>query len=81
MSFVYLGIGSNEGDRQANIDKALKLLKDHKDIEMVSVSGMIETEPEGGSPQGKFLNGAIQIQTELMPLTVHRNRECCLVCD
>lgn len=68
MATVYLGIGSNLGDRRANIDKALQLLKEDADIRMLSVSGFIETEPEGGPPQGKFLNGAAKIQTDLMPL-------------
>ncbi len=75
MAIVYLGIGSNLGDRQANIEKAIGLLKTHEEIEVLSVSKLIETEPEGvcppdklGRPQGKFLNGTLQIRTDLMPL-------------
>lgn len=75
MAIVYLGIGSNLGDRQANIEKAISLLKEHEEIEVLSVSKWIETEPEGisgseklGRPQGKFLNGTLQIKTDLMPL-------------
>ena len=67
MAIVYLGIGSNLGDRAANIEKALALLKEHEDIKVLSVSALIETDPEG-PPQGKFLNGAIKIDTDLMPL-------------
>ena len=48
MAIVYLGIGSNLGDRNANIDKALTFLKEHEDIKVVAVSTLIETEPLGG---------------------------------
>jgi len=68
MATAFIGIGSNLGDRQANIDKALGFLKAHEDIDVLAVSGFIETEPEGGFPQEKFLNGAIKIKTDLMPL-------------
>ena len=68
MADVYLGIGSNMGDRQANIDRALQFLKEHEDIKLIAVSSFIETEPEGGPPQENFLNGALHIQTELLPL-------------
>lgn len=68
MAIVYLGIGSNLGDRSANIEKALALLREHKEIKILAVSPLIETEPQGGSAQGKFLNGAIKIDTDLMPL-------------
>ncbi len=68
MAIVYLGIGSNLGDRQANIDKAIGLLKEHEEIEVLAVSSIFETKPEGGPPQGDFLNGAIKIKTDLLPL-------------
>ncbi len=68
MAVVYLGIGSNLGDRQANIDKALELLKENKEIKIQAVSAMIETEPEGEGLEGKFLNGAVKIDTDLLPL-------------
>ncbi len=68
MAIVYLGIGSNVGDREAKVKKAIRLLKEHEDIEVLSVSSLFETEPEGGLPQGKFMNGTLQIKTDLMPL-------------
>lgn len=68
LATVYLGIGSNVGDREANVQKALGLLKEHEDIQVLSVSSLFETEPQGGPSQGKFLNGTIQIKTDLMPL-------------
>ena len=67
MATVYLGIGSNMGDRQANIDRAIQLLKENKEIDVLAVSAMMESEPEGGVPQWRYLNGAIQIRTDLTP--------------
>ena len=67
MATVYLGIGSNVGDRQAHIQKAVALLRENEHIQVTAVSSLIETEPVGGVPQGKFLNGALRIQTDLMP--------------
>lgn len=66
MAIVYLGIGSNVGDRNANIDRAIALMKE-EEIEIEAVSSLIETRAEGGPPQGDFLNGAIRIRTDLMP--------------
>ena len=67
MAIVYLGVGSNLGNRQENIQKALKLLQEYR-IEIVQTSTLIETEPVGGPPQGKFLNGALKAKTDLSPL-------------
>ena len=66
MPIVYLGIGSNVGDREGHIKKAIDLLKNN-DIEILKASALIETKPVGGPPQGKFLNGAIKIKTNLSP--------------
>ncbi len=67
METVYIGVGSNLGDRKNNIDVAIKKLRNITDIEVVKTSTLIETDPEGGPPQGKYLNGAIEIQTSLTP--------------
>ena len=48
--------------------RAIELLKEHEAIEVLRVSEWMESEPENGLPQPKFLNGAIQIKTELLPL-------------
>ncbi len=66
MPIVYLGLGSNLGDRQANIEKAIHLLNE-KGIEVLKQSTLIETDPVGGPPQGKFLNAAIEVKTQLSP--------------
>lgn len=63
MAVVYLGLGSNLGDRLKNIQDALKLLS--KDVVVERVSTIHETEPVGGPPQEKYLNAAAKITTSL----------------
>ena len=66
---VYVAFGSNLGDRQANIDRAVSLLKEDEDIEVQAVSKVIETDFQGEGPeQGKFLNGVLCLKTDLLPL-------------
>ena len=66
MPIVYLGLGSNLGDRRQNIQKALELLKENG-VHLLKQSSVIETEPIGGPPQGKFLNAVIEVETQLSP--------------
>ena len=63
----YIGIGSNLGDRQKYIESAIQRLKEIKGIEVRKVSSIYETDPLGGPSQGKYLNGAIEIETEIDP--------------
>ncbi len=66
MPTVYLGIGSNLGDRQENCLRAIGLLKG-KDTSVGKQSSMYETEPEGGKDQPYFINMAVEIKTDLSP--------------
>ena len=67
MAIVYLGIGSNLGNRKKNIETAITLLKEN-DITILKCSTAIETDPVGGPPtQEKFLNGVLKIETLLSP--------------
>ncbi len=66
MAIVYLGLGSNLGDRRKNIEQALDSLKDHC-IQIEKVSTLIETDPLGGPAQGKFLNGVCRAKTDRTP--------------
>ncbi len=68
MAIVYVAIGSNRGEREDNIQRAIALLKENEDIEVTAVSTLIETEPEEGAGPGKFLNGALKIETSLLPI-------------
>lgn len=67
MSAAYIGIGSNLGDRQKNIEIALEKLKSRKGIELKEVSSVIETEPAGDVNQPRFLNACCRLETLLYP--------------
>ena len=62
---VYLGLGSNLGDRQANLDRALEFLSQR--LRMGKVSSIYDTEPLGDSSQPRFLNMVCQAFTRLEP--------------
>lgn len=64
---VYLGIGSNIGDRQAYIGQALKRLGGREKIRRVRCSKLLYTKPYGGVKQEDFLNGAVELETLLTP--------------
>lgn len=66
MPTVYLGLGSNLGDRQKNINQAISSLEDNG-IRVLKQSSVIETDPVGGPPQGKFLNAVVKADTGLPP--------------
>ena len=65
MVTTYIAFGSNLGDRDKNIQQALAFLKSHPKIKVIKTSSIIETDPEGDPKQGKFLNGAVKIETDL----------------
>ena len=68
MKTVYLGLGSNLGDRRRNLEAALDALRAHPAVRVLAVSALIETEPVGGpTGQPPYLNGAAEIATDLDP--------------
>ena len=66
MKTVYIGIGSNLGDRKDNILQAVEQM-DAGGVHVVSLSSIIETEPQGGPPQNKYMNAVREAQTEFSP--------------
>lgn len=63
---VFIGIGSNIGDRAGTIDRALVLLGLVPHCTVIQCSSLWETEPVG-PPQPKYLNAAAEVITELEP--------------
>ena len=59
---VFLGLGSNLGDRQGRLRAALAGLPD-----VVAISPVYESEPVGGPPQGPFLNAVVELDTDRPP--------------
>lgn len=62
---VYLGLGSNMGDRQENLNKALVLLAQR--LKVTVVSSTYDTDPVGNTEQPRFLNMVCQVSTRLEP--------------
>jgi 2-amino-4-hydroxy-6-hydroxymethyldihydropteridine diphosphokinase len=62
---AYLGLGSNLGDRQANLDRALELLSQRLRLE--KISSIYDSEPVGDIEQPRFLNLVCQAVTLLAP--------------
>ncbi|MFC3419237.1 2-amino-4-hydroxy-6-hydroxymethyldihydropteridine diphosphokinase [Salinicoccus hispanicus] len=68
MAVVYLGLGSNLGDRRENLESAIHRLEDHESIEVVRRSSILETAPYGKTDQPDFMNMCIMIETRVSPL-------------
>lgn len=64
---VFIGLGSNLGDRRKRIAAALDWLSTRPDIRLVVSSEIIETEPWGVTDQPRFLNAVAEIATRLDP--------------
>lgn len=66
---VYLGLGSNLGDRKANLERAVRYIR-RRVGKVVRTSTFISTEPWGFESSNSFLNGVICCQTSLTPREV-----------
>ena len=78
---VFLGLGSNEGDVQANLLHAIEELKKLHGTTLEASSTFVETEPWGVTDQPCFLNAVIEIRTPLEPselLSAIERIECAL---
>jgi len=64
---VFLGLGSNTGDRNGYIESALEKLEFERKIVIQKRSAVYETEPWGIRNQNKFLNMAVKAETLLAP--------------
>ena len=62
---VYLGIGSNLGNREANLDRAIEMLSER--MKVSKVSSVYDTEPQDNPNQPRFLNIVCEVSTYLTP--------------
>jgi 2-amino-4-hydroxy-6-hydroxymethyldihydropteridine diphosphokinase len=65
MRRVYIGIGSNLGDRDFLVRKAVEALRQLPQTNVSGVSSLYDTEPVGETEQPPFLNAVAWIETEL----------------
>jgi 2-amino-4-hydroxy-6-hydroxymethyldihydropteridine diphosphokinase len=63
---IYLGLGSNLGDRRANLAQAVKRLE-APDLRVKRASSIYETEPRDVPQQPWFLNQVVEADTDLFP--------------
>ena len=66
MSTVYLALGSNVGDRHANLGDAISRMT-QSSIHITKLSSIYETEPVDYLEQPWFLNAVLEAQTDLPP--------------
>lgn len=71
MKRVFLALGSNLGDRRANIEGALARFGS-TGVCVLRISSFYQTEPVGYRPQPWFFNCAAEVETDLMPLQLLR---------
>lgn len=64
---AYLGIGTNLGDREENLKRAIEEIQRSPKIRKLRVSSLIETPAWGVEDQPDFLNGAIEVETTMKP--------------
>ncbi len=67
MAIVYIGLGSNLGDREKNLDDAVVRLSSRPFITILKQSSILETEPVDYRDQPRFLNTIVIIETSLSP--------------
>ncbi len=63
---IYLGLGSNMGDRQQNLQNALSLLS--QQVRLMVISPVYDTAPVGNIKQMRFLNLVCEAYTLMKPL-------------
>ncbi|MCC8159249.1 MAG: 2-amino-4-hydroxy-6-hydroxymethyldihydropteridine diphosphokinase [Phascolarctobacterium sp.] len=66
MSVAYIALGSNLGDKAANLGQAVKLLQ-AKGLQIRAISSFFQTEPYGVTDQPEFINAAACVETSLPP--------------
>jgi 2-amino-4-hydroxy-6-hydroxymethyldihydropteridine diphosphokinase len=64
---IYLGLGSNLGERERFLQNAIDQFKKSDKIELLKVSALYETEPVGFTGQNKYLNLVAEIRSSLEP--------------
>ncbi|HRS06644.1 MAG TPA: 2-amino-4-hydroxy-6-hydroxymethyldihydropteridine diphosphokinase, partial [Candidatus Ratteibacteria bacterium] len=66
MADIFIGLGSNLGNRKKNIEKAIKKMAEH--IQIIKVSPLYKTTPQEGVSGNWFFNGVIYGKTSLTPM-------------
>lgn len=65
MSGIYIALGSNLGDRRANIARAVELLP--PEVEVEAISPIYESAPQPPAPPPAYFNAVCRVRTQLSP--------------
>lgn len=71
MALVYLGLGTNIGNKRKNMVTAAALLAERAG-DVLSLSSFYETEPWGFASENTFLNAALELETDCSPMELLR---------
>lgn len=74
MAKVYLGLGTNLGDKEANLNDAIAEIEDLVG-EVTALSSFYESEPWGYNSSNTYLNAAAEVETDLSPLELLRTTQ------
>ncbi len=64
---VFIGLGSNLGNRLGNLRGAIAALREMPGITVAATSPVYETEPVGNRDQPRFINAVIEVASDLSP--------------
>ena len=67
MSRAFVALGSNLGEREEHLERALAALDSTPGVRVVAVSRVYETDPVGPPGQGAYLNAVAELETSLPP--------------
>ncbi len=70
---AYIGVGSNIGNRQENLEKSIEEMKKMRSTRVSKISSFYDTEPVGFVNQDRFLNAVVEICTFLSPRELLNN--------
>ena len=74
MSKVYLGLGTNLGDKEQNLRSVVQKIEEQIG-KVISLSAFYVTAPWGFASDNSFLNAAVCVETDLLPLDVMRETQ------
>ncbi len=69
---VFIALGSNLGDKEANLKEAVRLLKERDDLKVKGSSSIYLSKPFDGSDQPDYLNSLIEIESSIEPVDLLR---------
>jgi len=67
MAFVYIGLGSNIGDRQHYLSSAVRMIREKTSASILAESSILETKAVDYTDQPDFLNQIILVETQIPP--------------